>query len=199
MNPQKLAGQCAKLKCCLNFEVDTYMEASKRLPPSDVPLETQDATFYHFKTDTLAGMMTYSTDKRQAVNCVTLPASRVAEIIAINKRGEKVEALLIDNGQKVERKEFVELVGQDNINRFDKAKKKKKKRGGDKQNSAQQPAKEKQQKAQTQGKQQDKSKNKQMQKGAQDPQNQGEPRQQQKSKNNRKKSDGPKSNDAPQG
>lgn len=128
MNPQKLAGQCAKLKCCLNFEVDTYMEASRKLPPSDVPLETTDATYYHFKTDTLAALMTYSTDKRLPVNCVTLPASRVAEIIAANKRGEKVEALLDVSEQKEAPKEFVELVGQDNINRFDKSKKKKKKR-----------------------------------------------------------------------
>ncbi len=128
MNPQKLAGQCAKLKCCLNFEVDTYMEASRRLPSSDIPLETKDATYYHFKTDTLAALMTYSTDKRAPVNCVTLPAARVAEIIAINKKGEKVDALLDASEEKEVSKEFVELVGQDNINRFDKAKKKKKKR-----------------------------------------------------------------------
>ncbi len=130
MNPQKLAGQCAKLKCCLNFEVDTYMEASRKLPPSDVALETKDATYYHFKTDTLAGLMTYSTDKRSAVNCVTITADRVAEIIAINKRGEKVDALNEAAETQSERKEFVELVGQDNINRFDKAKRKKKKRAG---------------------------------------------------------------------
>lgn len=128
MNPQKLAGQCAKLKCCLNFEVDTYMEASKALPPHDIPLETQDATYYHFKTDTIAGLMTYSTDKKMPVNCVTIPASRVAEIIAANKRGEKVESLNDKPEAKPEHKEFVELVGQDNINRFDKTKKKKKKK-----------------------------------------------------------------------
>jgi len=128
MNPQKLAGQCAKLKCCLNFEVDSYMEASHKLPPRDVPLETVDATYYHFKTDTLASLMTYSTDKRAPVNCVTIPASRVADIIAANKRGEKVEALAVEAEMKEEHKEFVELVGQDNINRFDKSKKKKKKK-----------------------------------------------------------------------
>lgn len=127
MNPQKLAGQCAKLKCCLNFEVDTYMEASRKLPPSDQPLETKDATYYHFKTDTLAGLMTYSTDKRQAVNCVTIPAARVAEIIAINNRGEKVDSLN-EAVEKDVRKEFVELVGQDNIARFDKTKKKRRKK-----------------------------------------------------------------------
>ena len=127
MNPQKLAGQCAKLKCCLNFEVDVYMEASRKLPPKDIALETQDSTFYHFKSDILSGMMTYSTDKHAPVNCVTIHADRVREIIALNKEGKKVESLA---GEAVSRKktEFVELVGQDNINRFDKSKKKKRKR-----------------------------------------------------------------------
>ena len=127
MNPQKLAGQCAKLKCCLNFEVDVYMEASRKLPPKDIALETQDSTFYHFKSDILSGMMTYSTDKHAPVNCVTIHTDREREIIALNKEGKKVESLA---GEAVSRKktEFVELVGQDNINRFDKSKKKKRKR-----------------------------------------------------------------------
>lgn len=128
MNPQKLAGQCAKLKCCLNFEVDVYMEASKKLPPKDVALETIDSTYYHFKSDILSGLMTYSTDKHAPVNCVTIPADRVREIIAVNKEGKKVESLLIPGETSERRTEFVELVGQDNINRFDKTKKKKKKK-----------------------------------------------------------------------
>lgn len=135
MNPQKLAGQCAKLKCCLNFEADCYCEASGKLPPKDIPLETIDATYFHFKTDTLAGKMTYSTDKSQPVNCITIDAGRVKEIIAANKRGEKVASLMPDGDKPEPRKEFVELVGQDNINRFDKSKKKKKKK-------PQRPAKE---------------------------------------------------------
>lgn len=126
MNPQKLAGQCAKLKCCINFESDCYIEASRKLPPNDIPLETLDATFYHFKTDILSGKMTYSTDKFMPVNCVTIDARRVAEIIEINRRGEKPESLLTEKQRSEPKKEFVELVGQDNINRFDKKKKKKK-------------------------------------------------------------------------
>ena len=200
MNPQKLAGQCAKLKCCLNFEVDTYMEAAKKLPPSDVPLETKDATFYHFKTDTLAGLMTYSTDKRQAVNCVTIPASRVAEIIAINKRGEKVDALANEDGTKPERKEFVELVGQDNITRFDKAKKKKKKRPGAQQASQQKEKRSDQQKQpeqprkqeRPQGKPRDKQP-KQFRKSDSRPQGQKD----KPARNNQKKPDRPKQNDSP--
>lgn len=126
MNPQKLAGQCAKLKCCLNFEVDIYMEASKKLPPKDIALETVDATYFHFKSDILSGQMTYSTDKHAPVNCVTIPSERVREIIAVNKEGRKVDSLLAPGDASDNRTEFVELVGQDNINRFDKAKKKKK-------------------------------------------------------------------------
>ena len=128
MNPQKLAGQCAKLKCCLNFESDSYQEASLKLPPKDIPLETIDSTYFHFKTDILSGKMTYSTDKSSPVNCVTISAKRVKEIIAINRKGEKVESLLAEGDRKQPKKEFVELVGQDNINRFDKIKKKKKKK-----------------------------------------------------------------------
>lgn len=128
MNPQKLAGQCAKLKCCLNFEADCYVDAARKLPPKDVPLETADATYYHFKTDILTGRMTYSTDKSMPVGCVTITAERVAHIIEINKQGKKVASLLPDGTDSRPQKEFVELVGQDNINRFDKTRKKKKKK-----------------------------------------------------------------------
>lgn len=64
LNPQKLAGMCAKLKCCLNYEVDNYIEASRRLPSREVVLETQDGEYYLFKSDILAGLVTYSSDKR---------------------------------------------------------------------------------------------------------------------------------------
>ncbi|MCM1519387.1 MAG: hypothetical protein NC098_01210 [Lachnoclostridium sp.] len=129
LNPQKLAGQCAKLKCCLNFEVDAYVESARRLPPRDIRLETADATWYHFKTDIFKKEITYSTDKNIAANLVTIDAARVFEIIEMNKRGEKPLQLLRDGDEKPEKKKtgFVELVGQDNINRFDKKKKKKKK------------------------------------------------------------------------
>lgn len=127
MNPQKLAGQCAKLKCCLNFEVDVYMESAKKMPPKDAVLETKDASYFQFKADILKREITYSTDKQMPVNCVTLDASRAFEIIALNKRGIKVDKLEREGSVKEEKREFVELVGQDNINRFDKAKRKKKK------------------------------------------------------------------------
>ena len=73
LNPQKLAGQCAKLKCCLNFEVDAYyVEGQKKLPSREVALETKDNTYYHFKTrDTSKRQMTYSTSREIAANLVT--------------------------------------------------------------------------------------------------------------------------------
>ncbi len=129
LNPQKLAGQCAKLKCCLNFEVDTYIESIKKLPPREIPLETQDDTYYHFKTDIFKRELTYSTDKHIAANLVTLSSDRVFEIQAMNKAGEKPLKLVEESDQKApQKKEFVELVGQDSVTRFDKVKKKKKKK-----------------------------------------------------------------------
>ena len=126
LNPQKLAGMCAKLKCCLNYEVDGYMEAAKRLPHKDQVLQTQDSDYYFFKSDILAGMVTYSTDKNIAANLETISAERAMEVIEINRNGEKPVSLQEDGYQKPE-KEHVDLAGGD-ISRFDKVKKKKKKK-----------------------------------------------------------------------
>lgn len=128
LNPQKLAGQCAKLKCCLNFEVDTYVESVKRMPPKDARLETLDATYFQFKTDIFKREITYSTDKSVPANLVTIPASRAFEIIEMNKRGEKPERLSDAEPQKPAKKEFGDIIGQDDLTRFDKAKKKKKRK-----------------------------------------------------------------------
>ena len=124
LNPQKLAGMCAKLKCCLNYEVDDYMEASKRIPSREIILQTQDQDYFLFKTDILAGMVTYSTDKRLATNLVTISAERAKEIIEMNKQGEKPVAL-DEEGVRTEKKSADLLDGD--LNRFDKAKKKKNK------------------------------------------------------------------------
>ena len=126
LNPQKLAGMCAKLKCCLNYEVDDYMEASKKLPGKDVVLQTLDADYYLFKSDILAEIVTYSTDKNIAANLETISAARAMEIIEMNRRGEKPASLQEDGHQKPV-KQHVDLAGGD-ISRFDKAKKKKKKK-----------------------------------------------------------------------
>ncbi len=126
LNPQKLAGMCAKLKCCLNYEVDDYMEASRKLPPKDAILQTQDADYFYFKADILAGLVTYSTDKKAPVNLETITAERAREIIELNKSGEKPlslqeEGFVRDDGKP---KDLLE----DDISRFDKSKKKKKKK-----------------------------------------------------------------------
>ena len=126
LNPQKLAGMCAKLKCCLNYEVDDYVEAGKCMPARDVVLQTQDSDYYLFKTDILAGLITYSTDKHLAANLEVISAQRAHEIIMMNRRGEKPLSLLEDNKSKAPNKPKDLL--EDDINRFDKAKRKKKKR-----------------------------------------------------------------------
>ena len=126
MNPQKLAGQCAKLKCCMNYEVDVYVEALKRFPARDITLETMDSTYYHFKSDILKREITYSTDKSFAANLVTISTRRAFDIINLNKKGIKPESLYED-GDKPET-QSVDLLDQDSLTRFDNAKKKKKKK-----------------------------------------------------------------------
>jgi len=126
LNPQKLAGMCAKLKCCLNYEVDDYMEAGRKLPGKDIVLQTLDADYYLFKSDILAEIVTYSTDKNIAANLETISAARAKEIIEMNRRGEKPASLQVD-GHVKPAKQHVDLAGGD-ISRFDKAKKKKKKK-----------------------------------------------------------------------
>ena len=126
LNPQKLAGQCAKLKCCLNYEVDAYVECQKRLPSKEITLETADSTYYFFKADILGGTITYSTDKSFLANEATIPARRAFEIINMNKRGEKPEKLVGDNVVE-EKPTSRDLVEQESLTRFDKSKNKKKK------------------------------------------------------------------------
>ena len=126
MNPQKLAGQCAKLKCCMNYEVDVYVEAMKRFPARDITLETQDGTYYHFKSDILKREITYSTDKSFAANLVTISTRRAFDIINLNKKGVKPESLLEEGHQ--EEPQRVDLLNQDSVTRFDNVKKKKKKK-----------------------------------------------------------------------
>ena len=137
LNPQNLAGQCAKLKCCINFEVNTYVEAIRQLPPKDVHLETKDATYYYFKADALKREIIYSTERNAPVNTVTLTAAQAFEVIALNKNGVKPDSLKPDeqNGRNGA-SPFGDLLNQDAINRFDnKKKKKKKKKSGDKASS----------------------------------------------------------------
>ena len=122
-NPQKLAGQCAKLKCCLNYEADAYVEAFRQLPPRDVQLETADATYFYFKADILAQPITYSTDKRLAANLVTISVQRAHQIIELNKAGERPLYLEEQGPQEPQRP--IDLVEQEDLTRFDRNRKKK--------------------------------------------------------------------------
>ena len=142
LNPQKLAGQCAKLKCCMNYEVDQYMEAGRKLPHRDIVLSTQEGEWFFFKADILAGLVSYSTDKHFAANITTITAERAMDIIAQNKRGENPVALAKDaNKEKIRP---VDLATQEDLSRFDaqlaskkKKKKKKNKRNDEQKNLAQ--------------------------------------------------------------
>ncbi len=125
LNPQKLAGMCAKLKCCLNYEVDNYIEASRRLPSKEVVLQTQDNDYHLFKSDILAGMVTYSTDKKMPANVEVITAKRALEVIEMNKRGEKPLSLQEDGAVKKQERP-VDLLENESLTRFDKNKKKRK-------------------------------------------------------------------------
>ena len=127
LNPQKLAGQCAKLKCCLNYEVDAYVECTKRMPSREITLETKDATFYYFKADILKGQVSYSTDKNFAANLVTITGRRAFEVINMNRNGIKPDSLL-EEAYTSEPKRPVDLLEQESVTRFDKTKKNKKKK-----------------------------------------------------------------------
>ena len=125
LNPQKLAGQCAKLKCCLNYEVPVYEEACKKLPPRHQPLETKDATYYFFSADPLANAVTYSTDAHHPANLESITPARAKEIIDMNRRGEK--PLNLGGKQSavvIMETDYQNVVGQDDLTRFDKKKNK---------------------------------------------------------------------------
>ena len=122
-NPLKLAGQCAKIKCCVNYEACMYMEAQKDFPSKEIVLETKDTSYYHFKTDVFKRQMTYSSDPNLGANLVVLSVDRVKEIIRLNKQGEKVDSLEEKRKATIAPKvDFHNVVGQDSLTRFDNSK-----------------------------------------------------------------------------
>jgi cell fate regulator YaaT (PSP1 superfamily) len=127
MNPQKLAGQCAKLKCCINYEIDAYVEALRRFPAREIVIETQQHSYYTFKTDVFKREITFSTDKVLASNLVTIDIDRTFEIIAINKRGQKPYSLSTNERPKSQRDEQ-DILGQGSLTRFDQSSKKKRRK-----------------------------------------------------------------------
>lgn len=119
LNPQKLAGQCGKLKCCLNFELESYLDAQKKLPSREIELKTTTNTYYHFKTDIFKGLITYSTDKNAPTDLVTIDAERAKAVIQMNKKGNKPEVLQEQPKSKGKKVGYENAVGQDSVSRFD--------------------------------------------------------------------------------
>ena len=129
LNMQKLAGQCGKLKCCLNYEVDTYLEALRNLPDKNTRLETIDAIWYTFKIDVFKREFTFSSDRQMGANLITIDADRVAEIIEMNRNGQKPQSLLRDaDADAARKKNYNDILEEGNLNRFDNKKRKKKKK-----------------------------------------------------------------------
>ncbi len=120
-NPLKLAGQCAKIKCCVNFEAPMYVDAQKDFPSKEVPLETVEGTYYFFKADVFKRQLTYSSDQNIPANLQVISVERAKEIMAINRRGEKVMSLVVKEGDpEVAPVDYQNVVGQDSLTRFDK-------------------------------------------------------------------------------
>lgn len=125
LNPQKLAGQCGKLKCCLNYELDTYLDALKDFPDMDTKLYTEKGDAYCQKVDIFKEIMWFAYANAPA-QWLVLPVAKVKEIVALNKKKEKVAALedyVVESTREVEKK-FENVVGQDSLTRFDQPKKK---------------------------------------------------------------------------
>ena len=125
LNPQKLAGQCGKLKCCLNFELASYIDAQKNFPPSNIPLETLAGNYVFLKADIFNATYLYTQYGDAPSTQITVPVRRVLEIQQLNKKGKKPEKLLLNDGSNVSGKEietFHNVVGQEELTRFDKPK-----------------------------------------------------------------------------
>ena len=128
LNPQKLAGQCSKLKCCLVYEYDSYSDARREFPRVKEPLQAMDGEYFLVKSDILARTMSFSSAPNSLTNLITLPIERVREIISLNRRGIKVDQLVSESNTPVEHEpDYVNVIGEDSITRFDKSKKR---RGG---------------------------------------------------------------------
>lgn len=125
LNPQKLAGQCGKLKCCLNYEVDAYVDAQKDFPSTNITLNTGEGLLYHQKTDIFGQMMSYSTDKEGKGIFIQIPVKRVKEIIAMNRKGIIPPKAVEESGNTPTDIKYTDGVGEESLNRFDEKKQKK--------------------------------------------------------------------------
>lgn len=128
LNPQKLAGQCGKLKCCLNYELDTYIDAKKNFPDTEILLETKQGTAYHQKTDIFKKTLWYSFSTDPSENLIPVSVERVKKIISINKEGKKPDTLIDAESITNDSISFENNVGQESLDRFEKKAKNKKKK-----------------------------------------------------------------------
>lgn len=123
LNPQKLAGQCSKLKCCLNYELDCYVDRQKEYPPKDIPLELADGKAYFIKIEIYKGIYWYSFDQNSMVNLTAVPVERVAEIQKMNRKGEKPFKLVENEHTAIATNDFENMVGKESLTRFEGKKK----------------------------------------------------------------------------
>lgn len=131
LNPQKLAGQCSKLKCCLNYELDCYVDARKDFPETNIPLETKDATFYHMKTDIFNRTMWFSSSPDMAVNVTPVPVDRVIEVMEMNKKGLRASRLVEERLEQPLEKvklDYHGVIEEGSLTRFDERSQPKKKK-----------------------------------------------------------------------
>jgi cell fate regulator YaaT (PSP1 superfamily) len=119
LNPQKLAGQCSKLKCCLNFEFDCYVDAQKLFPPRDMPLELVNSTAYFQKVEVHKGIYWYSTDAHSLVNLTAVPVARVREIQLMNRKGAKPDKLVVSDESADFTPVSEDLLRNNSLTRFD--------------------------------------------------------------------------------
>lgn len=130
LNPQKLAGQCGKLKCCLNYEVDSYIDAQKDFPPNNIPLETEAGTYQFLKAEIFKEIYWYTLRGDSPSPQVALPVEKVKRIQKMNRRGKKPEKLISENFEVSTKADdiFHNTVGQDDLDRFSRPKKKSRKK-----------------------------------------------------------------------
>jgi hypothetical protein len=124
LNPQKLAGQCGKLKCCLNYEVDTYIDAQKDFPPNHIPLQTEYGTYQFLKADIFKGIFWYTVKGDAPSGLVAIPVNVVKRVQKMNRNGQKPEKLVSEEKAAVQNIEdtFLNMVGQEDMDRFSRPK-----------------------------------------------------------------------------
>lgn len=128
LNPQKLAGQCGKLKCCLVYELDTYIDARKEFPHLNQPLQTEEGEFHLVKSDILNRTMWFAADPGSQSNMIPLSVNRVREILRANQKGVKVAQLSPDATNRDSEPTFADVVGEESLTRFDKQQSRRKNR-----------------------------------------------------------------------